>query len=54
MANVKSFKATSATMLDDPKALMHIQPLDQNGNPISLNPAQPVPKYTDDGAGVVT
>ena len=53
MAKVHSLGATiAATMLDDQKALMHIQPLDVNGNPMALNPAQPVPTYASSDATV--
>lgn len=46
--NVHGFRiaAANTTMLDDQKALMHIQPLDDTGAPIALPPGQPVPVYT--------
>ena len=50
---VKSLGAAiSVTMLDDQKALMHIQPLDANGNPTSLPTDSAVPTYAASDATV--
>jgi hypothetical protein len=40
--------AVTVTMLDDQKALMHVQPLDTNGNPTSLPTGSKPPVYTVD------
>lgn len=40
--------AVTVTMLDDQKALMHVQPLDANGQPTSLPTGSKPPVYTVD------
>ena len=55
MAKVHSLGATiTHSMLDDQKALMHVQPKDANGNNINLDPAQPVPSYASDNTALGT
>lgn len=53
MANVAKLSSASISMLDDQKTVMHVSPLDSDGNPTSL-PSGGQIAYSVDNSAIVT